>query len=217
MKMRITRTGVTLLAAIVALAIGAVASTSASAAELEQIPSSGKFTVSAAGGTFETKSGSKITCKTVSGSGEVTGVKTATSKVTFEGCTSSGFKCTAGKTAGNIETEINGELVWLSKSGLKAGQKLSLAKELSVTCAIIKIAVKGSSLCPVEPVNTKTTTIKLVCTQTGGKQSFTEYENEKGEKFKAVTESNKGGGFEESGLSSTESLSFSTMVEVKVV
>ncbi len=216
--MRITRSGATLFAALVALAIGAVAAASASAAELEQIPASGKFTVSAAaGGTFQTKSGSSITCKTVSGSGEVTGVKTATSKVTFEGCTSLGFKCTAGKTAGSIETEINGELVWLSKAGLKAGQKLTLAKELSVTCSFIKITVKGSTLCPIEPVNTKTTTLKLSCKQTGGKQEFTEYENEKGEKFKAITESNKGGGFEESGLTSAESLSFTTMVEVKVV
>jgi|GEM_PF-5419368 len=130
--MKLTKRSATLLAVFVALAIGAVAASSATAAELEQIPSSGEFKVSAAaGGTFETKSGSKITCKTVSGSGTVTGVKTATSKVTFEGCTSSGFKCTAGKTSGSIETEINGELVWLSKAGLKAGQKLTLAKELS--------------------------------------------------------------------------------------
>lgn len=215
--MRITRTSVTLLAAIVALAIGAVTAASASAAELEQTPTSGKFTVSAAGGTFQTKSGSEITCKTVSGSGEVTGAKTATSKVTFEGCTSSGVKCTAGKTSGSIETEINGELVWLSKAGLSAGQKLTLAKELTVTCLFIKIKVKGSTLCPIEPVNEKTTTLKLTCKQKGGKQEFTEYENEEGKKIQAITLTNISGTFEESGLASTESLSFSSMVEVKVV
>jgi hypothetical protein len=75
--------------------------------------------------------------------------------------------------------------------------------------------VKGSTLCPVEPTNTKTTTFKLPCKESGGKQEFREYENEKGEKFKAITETNKGGGFEESALSATETLTFPEAVEIK--
>lgn len=207
-----------LLAMLAALAMSALAASAASAAELEQVPASGKFTVSAAkGGTFETHGKTSITCTKATGSGEVTGVKTDKSKVTFEGCTGTlGVKCTAGSKSGSIETEINSELVWLNKSSKIAGQKLALAKELSISCSILKVKVKGASLCPVEPVNTKTTTFSLVCKQSGGKQEYTEYENESGEKAKAITETELGAGWEESGLSSTESLTFSESVEIKV-
>lgn len=207
------------LALVSVFAMSAVAAAAASAAELEQVPSSGSFTVTGENGVFETHAKEKISCKKISGSGELTGVKTDKSKVTFEECTGPlGVKCTSsGQTSGKIATEINSELVWLSKASLKAGQKLALAKELSITCSIVKITVRGATLCPVEPVNTKTTTFKLVCKQTGGKQEFTEYENEAGEKFTAITESKKGSGsFEESGLQGTETLTFGELAEIKV-
>ena len=208
----------TMLALVAVFALGVVSVATASAAELEQIPSTGRFTVRSEASTFETHSKERISCKRDSGEGELTGVKTDRSKVTFEECTGPlNVKCTSsGAKTGNIETEINSELVWLSKSGLKAGEKLALAKELSISCSIIKIKVRGATLCPVEPVNVRTTTVKLVCRQSGGKQEFTEYENEKGEKFKAITESSKGGAFEESGLASTETLTFSEPGEIRV-
>ena len=97
------------------------------------------------------------------------------------------------------------------------GAWFSNAPLTSRTCSIVKITVRGATLCPVEPVNTKTTTFKLVCKQTGGKQEFTEYENEAGEKFTAITESKKGSGsFEESGLQGTETLTFGELAEIKV-
>lgn len=209
------RTGV--LAIVAMLMLCAVAALAASAAELEQVPAKGSFTVSSTAGTFETVGKTSVTCTKASGSGEVTGVKTGKSKTTFEGCTGPlGVKCTSsGAASGNIVTEINSELVWLNKASKLAGQKLALAKEVTIACSIIKLTVRGATLCPVEPVNTKTTTIKFPCKESGGKQEFREFENEKGEKSKAITETNKGGGFEESGLSATETLTFPEAVEIK--
>lgn len=217
--MTAARIRTTFVALLAVFALSAVAASAASAAELEQVPPSGKFTVKSETGVFETHAKEKITCKKATGSGEITGVKTDKSKVTFEECTGPlGVKCTSsGQSSGNIATEINSELVWLSKASLKAGEKLALAKELSITCSIVKLTVQGSTLCPVEPVNTKTTTFKLVCKQTAGKQEFTEYETESGEKIKAITLTKKGSGsFEESGLQATETLTFTELAEIKV-
>lgn len=215
--MRITRSRFVLLASLLALALSAAVASAASAAELEQVPASGKFTVGAPeGGSFETTSGTVIKCTGATGSGEVTGVKTGKSTVKFEGCTSSGISCnTSGAKSGVIETEITSELVWLNKSSKIAGQDL-VAKETTITCLIIKAKVRGSTICPVEPTNTKTTTFKLVCKQTKGIQEYTEYENEKGEKFKDITETELGKGWKQSGLGSNETLTFSEKVEIKI-
>ena len=206
--MRNTRIGTVILALIAVFAMSAVA---ASAAELEQSPSSGKFKVESKGGSFETTKGEVIKCSSVKGEGELTGAKTSKSKVSFEGCKAKEIievSCsTKGAKSGVIETEITSELVWLNKSKKEAGEDLVLTKELEITCSIVKIKVKGSTICPVSPVNTKTTKIELTCKQSKGKQEFTEYENEKGEKKKDITESSKSGGaFVESGLESTETL-----------
>ncbi len=217
--MKTIRIRMVLLAVVSALAMCAVAATAASAAELEQVPAKGAFTVKSESGTFETVGKQKVTCKSDSGSGEITGAKTDKSKVTFEGCTGPlGVKCTSSgaKVAGTIETEVNSELVWLSKASLKAGEKLALAKEVTISCSFVKLVVRGATLCPVEPVNTKTTAFKIVCKQSAGKQEFREYENEKGEKFKAITETNVNGSFEESALASTETLTFGEEAEIKV-
>jgi hypothetical protein len=57
-----------------------------------------------------------VTCAKDKGEGELTGKDDATAVVTFEKCTSSGFKCTsAGQKAGNIKTNtLELELVWLN-------------------------------------------------------------------------------------------------------
>jgi hypothetical protein len=216
-KVKSTRIRTVVLAIISTLALFAVGALAASAAELEQVPAKGTFTVKSEGGTFETHSKEKVSCKKDSGSGELTGAKTDKSTVTFEECTGPlGVKCTSsGAKAGTIVTEINSELVWLSKASKLAGEKLALAKEVTIACSFIKLTVKGSTLCPVEPVNTKTTALKINCKQSAGKQEFTEFENEKGEKSKAITETNKGGGFEESGLASLETLTLSETGEIK--
>jgi hypothetical protein len=203
---RNTRTSIIGLLVLAVFAFSAVAAASASAAELEQIPSSGTFTIASGAGTFETTGGTKLACGADKGSGKLTGVKTDESTVTFEKCKSSGISCS------NVETSIKSELVWLNKSAGLAGEKLELTKPAKVTCFIISLEVTGATLCPVEPVNKKTKELKIVCKQTKGKQQYTEYENEKGEKFKATTKTGK----EESGLEDTETLTLATEGEIKV-
>jgi hypothetical protein len=117
-----------------------------------------------------------------------------------------------------IETSIDSTLVYLAKEGKATktvGEDLQLAKEVSITCLIVTLKVKGSTLCPLTPINTKTKSLTLTCKQTKGIQEYTEYENEKGEILKDITETTKSGKTFQSGLESTESLALSTEGEVK--
>jgi hypothetical protein len=189
----------------------------AAAAELEQVPGKGTFTIESSKSVFETHSKEKVTCSKDKGSGKLTGPKTDESETTFEKCTGPlGVTCTGeGDSSGDIVTPIHSELVWLSKSKKEAGEKLELAKEITIKCSFVSLKVKGATLCPVKPTNEKTKKVEIVCTQSAGKQSNTEYENEAGEKKTAKTETNKGSGFEESGLQSTETLSLAEEGEIK--
>ena len=204
--------------------IGAVASASASAALPEQVPASGKLTISSGASVFETKAGEKVSCTKDSGSGEITGPKTSTATATFEGCSASligiKVKCQTGAIEGNIVTELKNELAYINKAKKEVGLDSVLAKELTIKCGTFEtLKVKGSTVCPVSPINTKTKTLTLSCKQTKGVQSPTEFENEKGEKVKDITETKGEGlksfGFEQSGLTSTETLTLATEGEIK--
>lgn len=204
--MRNNRVKIVGLLAVAMFALSAGTATSAFAAELlRQVPDEGGFTISSGSGTFETTGGTKLTCGADKGSGKLTGEKSDESKVTFEKCKSSGISCS------NVETSIKSELVWLNKSAGIVGEKLELTKPVKVTCFIITLEVTGTTLCPIEPLNKKTKELKIVCKQSKGKQEFTEYENEKGEKFKATTKT----GSEESGLTDTETLTLEKEGEIK--
>jgi len=212
------------LSLLATCAICAVTSASASAALPEQVPASGKLTISSGASVFETKAGEKVSCTKDSGSGEITGAKTSTGTVTFESCTATfaglKFKCSTGSTEGNIVTELKNELVYINKAKKEVGLDSVLAKELTIKCGGFEtLKVKGSTICPISPINSKTKTLTLTCTQKKGVQEPTEYENEKGEKVKDITET-KGEGlksfaFEPSGLQSTETLTLAIEGEIK--
>jgi hypothetical protein len=206
------RSSVIGLLVVTVLALSVVAS--ASAAELEQIPSEGGFTVASGASTLETTSGTKVACEKDSGKGKLTGSKTGESAVTFEKCKADGVSCTsAGAKSGDIEISIKSELVWLDKATGLAGEDLVLAKPVKITCLIVSVEVTGSTICPVEPLDTKTTELTLVCKATKGKQEFTEYENESGEKFKDTLKANG----EEAGLTSSETLALEKEGEIKII
>jgi hypothetical protein len=208
--MRFATIGVLLMAVF---ALSAVAS--ASAAELEQVPPEGGFKVLSGASTFITSGGTELKCEKDSGSGKLLGAKLDDSDVTFEKCKADGVSCTSsGAKSGNIETTVMSELVWLNKSTQKAGQKLLLTKPVKITCLIVSVEVVGSTLCPIEPVNTKTSKIVLPCKAGSkkGQQEFTTYLNEAGEKFSGITFSNG----EESALTSTETLDLEKEGEIKV-
>jgi hypothetical protein len=216
---RNTRMMTTLLALCAIALMSAVATATASAALPEQSPATGTFKVTSGKSAFQLSNEEKVTCTGDTGEGKLTGAKTSESTVKFEGCEALGFKCSSsGAKSGVIETSIDSTLVYLAKEGKATktvGEDLQLAKEVSITCLIVTLKVKGSTLCPLTPINTKTKSLTLTCKQTKGIQEYTEYENEKGEILKDITETTKSGKTFQSGLESTESLALSTEGEVK--
>jgi hypothetical protein len=218
-EMRIKMIGLT---AIAMLAISAIATAAASAALPEQVPASGTFTATSGKSTFETKSGEKVVCEEDKASGEITGAKTDKSTITFSKCEAFGLKCKSkGAASGEIVLKMNSELVYINKSKKEVGNILTLAEELTIECTVLqKLKVKGATLCPITPVNTKTKTFTLTCTETKGVQQPTEYENSSGVKVKAPITETKGEGlksfaFEQSGLEGTDTLTFATESEIK--
>jgi hypothetical protein len=220
--MRSTRIRIVGLALVAMFAIGAVVATAASAALPEQTPTTGTFTGTSSASTFETKSGEKVACKEGSVSGESTGAKTSKSTITFKGCEAFGLKCnSSGAASGTIVLNVTGLLVYTSETEKKVGLINTLTAELTIKCTAFQtLKVKGSTLCPITPVNTKTKAFSVVCKETKGVQEPTEYFNEKKEKVKAPITETKGEGlksfaFEQSGLSGTNSLNFAVIGEIK--
>jgi hypothetical protein len=209
----------TVLALCAIALVSAVATATASAALPSQSPTTGTFKVKSGASSFQLSNEEKVKCSSDSGEGKLTGEKTSESTVKFEGCEAFGFKCSSsGAKSGVIETSIDSTLVYLAKEGkatTTVGEDLQLAKEVSITCLIVTLKVKGSTLCPITPINTKTKTLTLTCKDTKGIQEYTEYENEKGEIVKDITETTKGGKTFQSGLESTETLELSTEGEIK--
>jgi hypothetical protein len=217
------------LALVALFMIGSVASATASASLPELVNKEGKelvkkkFTGKATGtSTFETKSGEAVKCKAGTTAGEVTGLKTQTVENKFTGCTAGAglLKCkTPGAAAGEIALKLNAKVVYLSESAKTVGVDLVLPGTIAIECTGFgseTLHVKGSTLCTTTTaLSTKAT---IACKQTKGKQEFTEYE-EGGVKIKAITETEGTGiknfPFEESGLSSTNELTFEEEVEIK--
>lgn len=227
------------LALVAVFALSAVAVASASAALPELVNKEGKeikagkrgFTSEGTGGPYvlETKSGNKIECSTLSNTGKVTGLKTDTVKVLFDGCKSVLLDepCTStvpkGKEEGDIETtELASELVYINKAKKEVGIVLKpkgTANFTTFECSGIKIEVKGSVIGVITPINklvTPPAKFTLAFTQEKGVQKPTEYENEKGEKVKDVLETSvAGGAFEESGENATVTLLYEEAAEIK--
>jgi hypothetical protein len=209
--MRIKLVGLALLAVF---AIGAVGAVSASAAELTPFPNT--FKISGKKSTFETKSGEKVVCEAVSGSGEVTTAKTGTATISFTECEAFGFRCKSkGAKAGEIVLKVGTEVVDINKAKGEVGNINKLTEELTIECTVLqKLKVKGATLCPITPVGKKGTEFTVTCKETKGVQEPTKYEG--GE---AITETKGEGlktfGFEQSALEGTDTLTFAKEGEVK--
>jgi hypothetical protein len=220
--MRSSRIGLFGLALVAVFAMSAVIASAASAALPEQSPTTGKFTGVSGKSFFETKSGEKVNCKEDTIKGESTGAKTSSSTIAFKGCEAFGFKCnTTGALAGEIVLKVTGQLVYISETKKEVGLINTLTAELTIKCSAFQtLKVRGATLCPLTPVNTKTKTYSVVCTEEKGVQQPTEYFNEKKEKVKAPITETKGEGiknfgYEQSGLSGTDTLTFEVEGEIK--
>jgi hypothetical protein len=216
------------LALVAVFMIGVVASATASAALPELVNKEGKevvkkkFTGTGAGGTFETKGGEAVKCKAASSKGEITGLKTQSVENKFTSCTAAAglLKCkTAGAATGEIALKLNAKVVYLKEASKTVGIDLELPGTITIECTGFgseTLKVRGSTLCSTTTaLSTKGTT---TCNQTKGVQEFTEYE-EGGVKHVAITETEGSGlkkfPFEQSGLSSTNEITFEEAVEIK--
>ncbi len=226
---RITTFGLA-LAAVFAMAVIASATASAKTARPEIVNKEGKtptktgFTATSGASKFETKSGEAISCKADTDKGKLTGPSTDEAEIKFTGCTAVGglLKCkTKGAAAGEIVNKVTSALVWLNKTEeSEPGEDLNLPETLTIECtglASETLKVKGSTLCPVAPFKTLSTTGTITCKETKGVQSFTKYFLE-GKEVTDITETEGSGTksfkFEQSGLESTDSLTYEEEVEI---
>jgi hypothetical protein len=200
----------TLVALLAALALGALATASASAAlpELEGPFASkapGHFTLTIKIIEFEAQGGT-MTCETANGEGTVTTPKTKTlafSAITFKGCQLGSWgKCTSsGAASGELRGEPNTDatLAYLSKSEKSvalvfnpAGAKTSFIPAFKCGGSLSVGPVIGSVAGSIGPINTSTTGFSLAFYGSEGVQSIREYENESGVMVKSGLEWNTG-------------------------
>ena len=210
--MLVTRIRMIGLALVAVFAMSAIVASAASAALPEQLPATGKFTGTSGASTFETLKGEKVKCTSDTITGEITGAKTSKSTITFKGCEGLGLKCnTSGAGSGEIVLNVTGTLVYIMKSTKEVGLLNTLGAALTIKCTAFEtLVVRGSTLCPITPVNTKTTKYKVVCKATKGMQEPANYEPGS-ELIKAPVTETEGKGlisfpFEESGLTGTDEL-----------
>jgi phospholipase C len=143
------------------------------------------FTLHGGALVLETKRKTKVTCTVLSGSGEYTGAKTEVLHITLGGCEQPGRgpcqneKATTGEIALN---PLEGELgVIKAATGTKppavgsalhggGGQPLLGKLECGVGAGAVQIALEGSVIATVTPLDTMSSTVKLKLAGSKGKQ-----------------------------------------------
>jgi hypothetical protein len=210
-------------ALMAALAVSVVASASASAALPEFSPARG-LTGTGGSSLFQTEGFAIVPqCQSEASKGTITGPKSGTLEVELKGCnTGSGFnsvKCsTTGQAAGVVLFSATIEPVYITKEPKVVGLLVNVA-EFTAHCGISPVAVRGSYLGSITPINKKVKTTEhftVTAKETAGKNEYTGYENSSGEhKSTSLKESIEGGPFVQAGYQSTEQLTPSVEMELK--
>lgn len=174
-------------------------------------------------GTLETVSGETVKCKTDSDSGLISGPKSVSDVyVTFKGCKAIvlGFLEVACKTTGAaseeiVTNELEGSIGYTNASKKEVALKLEPVGSLFATfeCAGVTLEVRGHVYGKLTPVNTKTTTYKLVFKQSKGKQEITKFEG--GSSNETLETSKAGEAFEESAEATEDTVTASEEGEIK--
>jgi hypothetical protein len=203
------------------LAVSAGVAGSASAALPEFVgPFPTPFTSKSGKTTLETVKKATITCTADKGSGEVTGPKTGTIKITFSGCefVTIGVPCnTVGVPPGEIVTApLIMALGYINGPKKEVGTDLSTATGgplMEFSCGGLRVLVDGSVIGKITPVNKVVTPpnhFALRFTQAGGKQKPPKFEGGPTD----VLSTSFGGPFAESGLSSPEEVAFPVAIMI---
>jgi hypothetical protein len=223
-KRRTLRGRDTLIAALIAASALLLAPAGAAAVEpvLEFVVPGNSFPVA-----FTTEGGavtaemagfsSVVSCSASHGEGELTGPRSAVAKYVFTGCVAeqgSSTKCQSATALneGEITTgEIPAELVYISQAKHEAGILLNpdntLSEEIvymTFKCGGESVEARGPFLAAAGPVNHEANSFTTTLSQLAGAQTPDEYENLRGEKFKAIPEaSREGKPFVTTGVAST--------------
>ena len=196
------------------LALTATAAASASAALPEFVPFPMPFMAKSGATTLETVKKATIRCVSDTATGEVTGPKTGAVTITLSGCelVTLGLVCnTAGLPPGEIvTTSLLMTLGYINEPKKEAGIDLSTATGgplVEFVCGPLRVLVDGSVIGKVTPVNKLITPpghFTLKFTQSAGKQKPTKFEGGPTD----VLSTSFGGPFAESGLGSTDTITF---------
>jgi len=199
--------------AMLALSVGLTASAWAALPEFVG-PFPTPFTSKSGKTTLETVKKATITCATDKGSGEVTGPKTGVMRITLSGCefVTLGLVCNStGVPPGEIVTAtLIMTLGYINGPKKEVGIDLSTATGgplMEFSCGALRVIVDGSVIGKITPVNKLVKPpghFTLKFTQTSGKQKPTKFEAEPTD----VLSTSFGGPFAESGLSSTDEVTF---------
>ena len=229
--MRNTR--ISLIGLIIAsvFVLGAVAAATASATttmpELVnkegKTPTKTEFKAKSGEGKFETKGKHLVTCKADTATGKLTGPSSDESTITFTGCSTTvliTLKCNSeGAKEGEIILKVTSELVWLNSGLTEPGEDLALPSAgLTIKCTSSEtLKVKGSTVCPISGYKVLSVKGTITCEQSKGVQKFTKYFLE-GKEETDLTETEGTGlikfAFEQSGLKSTDTLTYEEEVEI---
>jgi hypothetical protein len=182
------------VALVAVLALGVVASASASAALPQFVPAEGgKFPIkleSKAKGEWKLADqlGGTITCTSSKLKGEIKGAKALSLALELEGCLSSsrGACETKGLAEGHVAMNGDEKLVYLSKSKKEVATIVTMP---NFKCGAAWYDPEGGELLPLSPVNKKGSEIGFTAIGNGaGTMDVHDYENEKGkEQFEEIT------------------------------
>jgi hypothetical protein len=172
--------GIKLVSAVVmALAITAVVSATAFAANPEFLPGTAgaKFTGKSGKATLAIKGGSTITCKesvVEKGNGELLGPKTALAIIDFKGCTAFGLPANSlGDLKEIILAHVETELCYINKATKHVGIIFTtLPVHIEIPSVGLLVSVTGSFVGLLEPVNIKQTGYTLNIAQAAGVQAI---------------------------------------------
>ncbi len=186
----------------------------------------GGFTAKSVGTTtvtIEATGGAKLLCKGESAKGEYTGARQlANAALTLTGCeyTSTSAKCSSsGAGEGEVvTTSLEGVLGWVEKTTDKVGVDLFAPGEgaalLEAQCGTTSIAVKGSVIGDITPVNKMTSAYTLKFKQSKGKQAIEHFE---GLSSDVLEMSVAGGAYGQAGLALESSTTNEEEVELNTV
>jgi hypothetical protein len=199
-------------ALLAVLALGAVASASASAALPEFVPAEGGFPIKLEGALSSTNAYFSYgayrafgTCTSANVKGEITGAKVLSATLELKRCTHNWQSLNCRTLGAPLETEIlsgGARLVYINKAAGQVGIVFEPTPQpVEFICNPEEpYHLRSAIVIPLTPLNTKTTTLSITAKLVKESQEFVKYENEKGEMIFARLEAKVLSGWVGSGL-----------------